>query len=170
MVLHRDDDLAWLSLRNVATVHTLTVDQLNAYDVLVSDEVVFTSAALQAYVARSGASLDVENSEELTRAGRARRRRLRTAPSAGSGDSSAAAPYGAGSYVGTEPPNGYDIKGNEDSMKFHTPESPYYTRTIAEVWFNSVEAAEAAGFSNAQGDTGAESDEEPPSAAEEDEK
>ena len=55
VVLHRDDDLAWLSLRNVATVHALTVDQLNAYDVLVSDEVVFTSAALQAYVARSGA-------------------------------------------------------------------------------------------------------------------
>ena len=49
--------------------------------------------------------------------------------------------YGAGSYVGTEPPSGYDIKGNADSMKFHTPESPYYTRTVAEVWFSSVEAA-----------------------------
>jgi large subunit ribosomal protein L4 len=64
VVLHRDDDLAWLSLRNVATVHTLTVEQLNAYDVLVSDEVVFTSPALQAYVARSGASLSVESDEE----------------------------------------------------------------------------------------------------------
>ncbi len=60
VVLHRDDDLAWLSLRNVATVHALTVDQLNAYDVLVSDEVVFTSPALQAYVARSGAGLAIE--------------------------------------------------------------------------------------------------------------
>ena len=59
--------------------------------------------------------------------------------------------------MGEEPPSGFDIKGNEDSMKFHTPESPYYTRTIAEVWFNSVEAAEAAGFENVQGDTGAES-------------
>ena len=159
VILHRDDDLAWLSLRNAATVHTLTVDQLNAYDVLVSDEVVFTSAALQAYVARSGASLDVENTEDDTAVEPVDE--LRTAPSTGSGDISADAPYGAGSYVGTEPPNGYDIKGNEDSMKFHTPESPYYTRTIAEVWFNSVEAAEAAGFSNAQGDTGAESDDEP---------
>ena len=35
-------------------------------------------------------------------------------------------------------------------MKFHTPESPWYGRTIAEVWFNSAEAAEAAGFVNAQ--------------------
>ena len=51
VVLHRDDDLGWLSLRNVAHVHALAVDQLNAYDVLVNDEVVFTAAALSAYVA-----------------------------------------------------------------------------------------------------------------------
>jgi large subunit ribosomal protein L4 len=50
VVIHRDEDLAWLSLRNVAKVHAISVDQLNAYDVLVNDEVVFTSAALQAYV------------------------------------------------------------------------------------------------------------------------
>jgi large subunit ribosomal protein L17 len=54
--------------------------------------------------------------------------------------------YGEGSYRGTEPPSGYDIKGNENSMKYHTPESPYYDQTIAEVWFNSEQAAEAAGF------------------------
>jgi large subunit ribosomal protein L4 len=51
VVLHRDDDLAWLSLRNAASVHAIAVDQLNAYDVLVNDEVVFTSSALAAYVA-----------------------------------------------------------------------------------------------------------------------
>jgi len=34
----------------VVSVHVITVDQLNAYDVLVNDEVVFTSAALQAFV------------------------------------------------------------------------------------------------------------------------
>jgi large subunit ribosomal protein L17 len=56
--------------------------------------------------------------------------------------------YGEGSYVGDEPPAGYDIKGNADSMKFHTPESQWYEATKAEVWFNSVEAAEAAGFAN----------------------
>ena len=54
--------------------------------------------------------------------------------------------YGEGSYQGTEPPTGYDIKGNENSMKYHTPESPFYDQTIAEVWFNSEHAAEAAGF------------------------
>ncbi len=56
--------------------------------------------------------------------------------------------YGEGSYVGEEPPAGYDIKGNADSMKFHTTDSQWYEATKAEVWFNSVEAAEAAGFVN----------------------
>ncbi len=54
--------------------------------------------------------------------------------------------YGEGSYVGENPPEGYDIKGNADSMKYHTTESPWYGSTIAEVWFTSTDAAEAAGF------------------------
>ena len=51
VVLHRDEDLAWLSLRNAVSVHAIAIDQLNAYDVLVNDEVVFTSAALTEFVA-----------------------------------------------------------------------------------------------------------------------
>lgn len=51
VVLERHDDVAWLSLRNAANVHALAVDQLNAYDVLVNDTVVFTAAALETYVA-----------------------------------------------------------------------------------------------------------------------
>lgn len=51
VVLDREEDVAWLSLRNVPTVHALAVDQLNAYDVLVSDDVVFTTAALATFVA-----------------------------------------------------------------------------------------------------------------------
>jgi large subunit ribosomal protein L4 len=45
-----------------------------------------------------------------------------------------------------EPPKGFDIKGNEDSMLYHTPDSWMYEQTEAEVWFNSEEAAVAAGF------------------------
>ncbi|MCG6566130.1 hypothetical protein C3E87_00580 [Tessaracoccus sp. ZS01] len=62
----------------------------------------------------------------------------------------AAAGYGDGSYVGTEPPAGFTIKGNERSKKYHVEGSGGYDRTIAEVWFNSEEAAEAAGFTRAQ--------------------
>jgi large subunit ribosomal protein L17 len=43
-------------------------------------------------------------------------------------------------------PEGFDIKGNKDSGKFHTPASQWYDATIAEVWFRTEEAAEAAGF------------------------
>jgi large subunit ribosomal protein L17 len=46
-------------------------------------------------------------------------------------------------------PEGFDIKGNENSMKFHTPDSPWYDQTEAEVWFNTEDAATAAGFTKA---------------------
>jgi len=52
-VIHRDDELGWKSLRNVALVHVLSEDQLNTYDVLAADNVVFTEQALAAFVARS---------------------------------------------------------------------------------------------------------------------
>lgn len=65
-------------------------------------------------------------------------------------ESQAPSPYGDGAYVGTEPPEGYVIKGNERSKKFHLPGTGGYERTIAEVWFSSEEAAEAAGFTKAQ--------------------
>jgi large subunit ribosomal protein L22 len=58
-------------------------------------------------------------------------------------------PYGDGSHVALEDdsqPEGYPIKGNTNSMKYHTPESPFYGRTHAEVWFATEDDAEAAGF------------------------
>ena len=50
VVLERGDDMTWLSLRNVPTVHLLAADQLNTYDVLLSDDVVFTRGAFDAFV------------------------------------------------------------------------------------------------------------------------
>jgi large subunit ribosomal protein L4 len=52
IVAQSDDELTWKSLRNVPAVHLLAEDQLNTYDVLVSDYVVFTEAALRAFVER----------------------------------------------------------------------------------------------------------------------
>jgi large subunit ribosomal protein L4 len=51
VVLDRGDDITWKSLRNVPRVHLLCPDQLNTYDVLVSDDVVFTSDALESFLA-----------------------------------------------------------------------------------------------------------------------
>ena len=63
IVLDRDDVLNWVSLRNLPQVHLIEAGQLNTYDVLVSDEVVFTETALAEFVSgpakgkRSGADL-----------------------------------------------------------------------------------------------------------------
>ena len=51
IVLQRDDELSYKSVRNLATVHVLPFDQLNAYDILVSDDIVFTKGAFDEFVA-----------------------------------------------------------------------------------------------------------------------
>ena len=51
LVLDRTEAHTWKSLRNAAAAHLIYSDQLNTYDVLVSDEVVFTAAALESFVA-----------------------------------------------------------------------------------------------------------------------
>jgi large subunit ribosomal protein L4 len=51
VVAERSDELTWKSLRNVGAVHLLEPGQLNTYDVLISDEVVFTTGALDAFLA-----------------------------------------------------------------------------------------------------------------------
>jgi large subunit ribosomal protein L4 len=59
VVLERGDNLTWLSLRNEPSVHLLAVDQLNTYDVLIADDVVFTKGAYDVFVAgpQSGKSV-----------------------------------------------------------------------------------------------------------------
>jgi len=54
VVVERGDTQSWLSLRNAAGIHVLAVDQLNTYDVLASDDVVFTKAAYDALLASRG--------------------------------------------------------------------------------------------------------------------
>ena len=66
VVLAAEDELNWLSLRNVPPVHLIEAGQLNTYDVLVSDAVVFTTAALDEFlgvpwVAGDGAGADVSD-------------------------------------------------------------------------------------------------------------
>jgi large subunit ribosomal protein L4 len=50
VVLDRNDDLSYKSLRNIQNLHVLPVDQLNAYDVLLSDDVIFTKSALDVFI------------------------------------------------------------------------------------------------------------------------
>jgi len=64
-------------------------------------------------------------------------------------ETSADRDFGAESHLPLEDgsmPEGFPIKGNADSMKYHQPDGRWYENTVAEVWFASAEAAEAAGF------------------------
>ncbi|HEX6197794.1 MAG TPA: 50S ribosomal protein L4 [Jiangellaceae bacterium] len=59
VVLARDDEVTRKSLRNVPDAHVLTADQLNTYDVLCSDDVIFTQDALQGYLAARGFEAEI---------------------------------------------------------------------------------------------------------------
>ncbi len=76
-----------------------------------------------------------------------------TADSADSaGDAAADGGYGAGSAAPNadgSAPEGFPVKGNKDSMKFHEPDGQWYDQTVAEVWFADADAAEKAGFAKA---------------------
>jgi large subunit ribosomal protein L4 len=67
IVLERDDVLSEKSVRNIPTVHVLPADQLNAYDVLVSDDIIFTRASFDAFVAAKTKS--TEQATDLTNEG-----------------------------------------------------------------------------------------------------
>ena len=55
IVLERTDSVTWLSLRNAPSAHIVAVDQLNTYDVLASDDVVFTQGAYDVFVGGASA-------------------------------------------------------------------------------------------------------------------
>jgi large subunit ribosomal protein L4 len=65
VVADRSDELTWKSLRNAPSVHLIAPGQLNTYDVLVSDDVVFTREALDAFTGRTtgAAPADAEEAE-----------------------------------------------------------------------------------------------------------
>jgi large subunit ribosomal protein L4 len=143
VVLGRDDETSWLSLRNLPTVHLIAPDQLNTYDVLVNDAVVFTQEALDAFLAGPIAT-------PKAAVARAIARESETTSLEKGAAASSDGPYGPQSHApladGSQP-EGFPVKGNADSMLYHVPGSSFYARTEAEVWFASAEAAEAAGFS-----------------------
>jgi large subunit ribosomal protein L4 len=128
VVIERDDAVSMLSLRNLPKAHILWPDQLNTYDVLLNDVVLFTSGALDTFLAGP----------------------IATPSRRAQAEEPEAAPYGAGSHApladGSEP-DGFPVKGNVDSKLYHVPDSAFYDRTVAEVWFATPDDAEAAGFS-----------------------
>jgi large subunit ribosomal protein L4 len=184
VVLERDDALTWLSLRNVPSVHLLAVDQLNTYDVLLSDDVVFTKGAYEALVeggtdgaevvevkvakpakkaptkkapARKAAAKTAEVAEEPAETAEATEVTEVTEPA----EPKVELPKGAKAPLKSgKAPKGYEIKGNADSGKYHQPGGQWYDATEAEFWFKSAEDAEAAGFVEAGSPASIEANEE----------
>jgi large subunit ribosomal protein L4 len=66
VVLERTDAITWLSLRNAPEVHIVAVDQLNTYDVLAADDVIFTQGAYDAFV--NGTASSTERPATITEA------------------------------------------------------------------------------------------------------
>ena len=67
VVLERTDTVTWLSLRNAPEVHIVAVDQLNTYDVLASDDVVFTQGAYDAFLAAQSVNGAARATEEAAK-------------------------------------------------------------------------------------------------------
>ncbi|KQX74797.1 MULTISPECIES: 50S ribosomal protein L4 [Aeromicrobium] len=186
IVVDRDDTVTALSLRNHDHANILTFDQLNTYDVLKADDLIFTQAAFDAFVAArstegvetvslSAHATEVSKNDKApgapkkaaakkTPAKKAAAATVVETPAAEADEAPAAEakpakatgtatqPYGPGSKAPLKSgnaPKGHEIKGNEDSMKYHEPDTQWYDSTVAEVWFDSAETAEAAGFTKA---------------------
>lgn len=66
VVVAREDEAGWKSLRNAPQVHLLAADQLNTYDVLISDDVVFTKDALDEFLAAASVKGAGKVSAEVT--------------------------------------------------------------------------------------------------------
>jgi large subunit ribosomal protein L4 len=141
VVLHRDDVVSRLSLRNLPTAHLIEAGQLNTYDVLLNDAVVFTQAAFDEFMAGPIATATAAKGTAREGESVGLVKAPAAEPAEGSYGPNSHAPLADGSQ-----PEGFPIKGNEDSMLYHVPDSSFYARTVAEVWFTTAYAAEQAGF------------------------
>ncbi len=143
VVLERADSITWLSLRNAPDVHIVAVDQLNTYDVLAADDIIFTQGAYDTFV--NGTASTTERKAKVTQAPAAD---AEAAPSeAPAAEEKPELPTGAKAPLKSgNAPKGYEIKANQSSMKFHAPEGQWYDATEPDFWFKSAADAEAAGF------------------------
>ncbi len=156
VVVERADELTLKSLRNAEAIALLSFEQLNTYDVLLSDDVVFTQAAYQAFVeARSAegvATLKLSELAQAAPAAPAPKKAAKPAEDAAPAGATKTQPYGPGSkapLASGNAPKGHEIKG-DGAKAYFAPGAAGYDAAEPEVWFDSAESAEAAGFSPAQ--------------------
>jgi large subunit ribosomal protein L4 len=162
VVVDIDDTNTIKSFLNLPEVQLIESRELNAYDVLCSDYIIFSHATLpgagevidKAPAKKAAAKKAAPEKAAVKKAAPAKKAAAKAeapkqdakAPEIVSSDDK---PLPAGAHAATEdgePPRGYKIKGNADSGLYHVPGSAFYDRTVAEIWFKTAEDAEAAGF------------------------
>jgi len=140
VVLERSDALTWLSLRNAPEVHIVAVDQLNTYDVLNADDVVFTKGAYDTFVNGTSAGGTAAASAETTGS---------AASSDEQSSDESALPAGAKAPLKSgKNPKGYDVQGLQSGTYLVEGDAAYDV-SGGDFWFKSAEDAEAAGLTRA---------------------
>ena len=134
IVIDVNDTNTIRSFLNLPEVQLIEVAELNAYDVLCSDWVIFSQSTLPGEAVASAAPAKAAPAKAAAKKAAAK-------PAAADLPAGAKAPKVDGGA-----PKGYEIKGNADSGLYHVPGSAFYDRTVAEFYFATAEAAEAAGF------------------------
>jgi large subunit ribosomal protein L4 len=145
VVVDIDETNAIKSFLNLPDVQLIESRELNAYDVLCSDYVIFSHATLPGGGEVLEKPAKKAAAKKAAPAKKAAAAKAETPEIASAGDK----PLPAGAHGATEDgeaPRGFKIKGNADSGLYHVPGSAFYDRTVAEVWFKTAEDAEAAGF------------------------
>ena len=173
VVVDIDDTNTIKSFLNLPEVQLIESRELNAYDVLCSDYVVFSHATLPGageVIEKPAKKAEAPKQEAKAAAKKAapekaaaKKAPAKKAPAKKAAAKSESAPKEEAAKIASadepnipkgakpatedgEAPKGYDIKGNADSMLYHVPGSTFYDRTVAELWFATAEDAEAAGF------------------------
>ena len=153
VVIGHDDDNTARSFLNLPEVQLIEINELNAYDILCNDYIIFSQATLPGTSVAASAPAPKKAAAKKAAAAKVVTAEVATAEVAALVDSDQIAPAVAelpqGAAAANEDgsaPEGYDIKGNADSGLYHVPGSSFYNRTVAEFWFATAHDAEAAGF------------------------
>ena len=154
VVVDIDDTNTIKSFLNLPEVQLIESRELNAYDVLCSDYVIFSHSTLPGaseVIAKAPAKKSAVKKAEAPKQEAPKKADETPAKEAAPAKIAAAddneIPKGAvAATEDGEMPEGYEIKGNASSKLYHVPGSAFYNRTVAELWFATTEDAEAAGF------------------------
>lgn len=160
VVVDIDDTNTIKSFLNLPEVQLIESRELNAYDVLCSDYVVFSHATLpgggevlekkspakKAATKKAAPEKAAAKKAPAKKAAPATKAAAEQAPKFATADDREVPKGAKAATEDGEAPKGYEIKGNADSMLYHVPGSAFYDRTVAELWFKTAEDAEAAGF------------------------